>query len=76
MYVVYAFISWQRNKKSFYNKAGCIWQCVMIVVFGPLFYYLISLRRHQASGSGSMLSHGAIILSEKSSVSSVAISFK
>lgn len=76
MYVVYTFISWQRNEKSVYSKVGCIWQCVMIVVFGPLFYYLISLRRHQASGSGSMLCHGAIVLSEKSSVFSVAISFK
>ena len=33
-------------------------------------------EKTSGSGSGSMLSHGAIVLSEKSSVFPVAISFK
>lgn len=43
--------------KSVYMKVGRIGKCVMTVMFGPLFHDLVSLRRYQASGSASMLSH-------------------
>lgn len=71
MWIVYIFIFWHKNEKSVYIKAGSIWKCVMTVMFGSLFYCLISLRRLQASGSGSMISHGGIVLSEGSSVFSL-----
>lgn len=71
MYVVYTLPYLDKEMKVSLQQVGCMAVCNDCGVWTPVLLSTVSLRRHQASGSGSMLCHGAIVLSEKSSVFSL-----